>query len=38
MQQNDRLPGIDERKDKTKSNRGILKATQMGMSKLQRKL
>ena len=33
-QQTDRLPGIDDRKDKTKSNREMVKATQMGMSKL----
>jgi len=38
MQQIDRLPGIADRKDKTKSNREILKTTQMGMSKLQPKL
>ena len=37
-QQTDRLPGIDERKDKTKSNREMRKATQMGMSMLQAKL
>ena len=37
-QQTDRLPGIDDRKDKTKSNREMLKATQMGISKLQPKL
>ena len=37
-QQTDRLPGIDNRKDKTKSNREMFKATQMGMSKLQPKL
>ena len=37
-QQTDRLPGIDDRKDKTKPNREILKATQMVMSKLQPKL
>ena len=37
-QQTDRLPGIDDRKGKTKSNREMSKATQMGMSKLQRKL
>ena len=36
-QQTDRLPGTDDRKDKTKSNREMLKATQMGMSKLQPK-
>ena len=33
-----RLPGIDHRKDKTKSNREMPKATQMEMSKLQPKL
>ena len=38
MQRTDRLPGIDDRKDKTKSSREMLKATQMGMSKLQPKL
>ena len=37
-QQTDRLPGIDDRKDKTKSNREMLKATQMEMRKLQPKL
>ena len=37
-QQTDRLPVIDDRKDKTKSNRERRKATQMGMSKLQPKL
>ena len=37
-QQTDRLPGIDNPEDKTKSNREMLKATQMGMSKLQPKL
>ena len=37
MQQTDRHPGIDDRKDKTNSNRELLKATQMGMSKLQPK-
>ena len=37
-QQTDRLHGIDDRKDKTKSNREMLKATQTGMSKPQRKL
>ena len=31
-------PGIDDRKDKTKSNKELLKATHMGMSKLQPKL
>ena len=34
----DRLFGIDDRKDKTKSNREMPRATQMGMSKLQPKL
>ena len=38
MQRKDRLPGIDDRKDKSKSNREVLKATQMGMFKLQPKL
>ena len=33
-QRTDRLPEIDGRKDKTKPNRGILKITRMGMSKL----
>ena len=37
-QRTDNLPGIDDRKDKTKSNREMRKATQMGMSKLQPKL
>ena len=37
-QQTDRLPGIDNRKDKTKSNREMLKESQMRMSKLQPKL
>ena len=37
-QRTDRLPGIDDRKDKTKSNREILKLSQTGMSKLQPKL
>ena len=37
-QRTDRLRGIDDRKDKTKSNREVRKATQMGMSKLQPKL
>ena len=38
-QQTDRLPGIDDRKDKkTKSNREMHKATQMAMSNLQPKL
>ena len=36
-QQIDRLPVIDDRKDKTKSNRETLKGTQMGVSKLQPK-
>ena len=36
-QQTDRLPGIDDQKDKTKSNRETFKTTQMGMSKLQPK-
>ena len=34
-QQTDRLPGLYDRKDKTKSSREILRATQMGMSRLQ---
>ena len=34
MQLTDRLLEIDSRKDKTKSDREMLKATQMGMSKL----
>ena len=34
----DRRPGIDDRKDKINSNRDMRKETQMGMSKLQRKL
>ena len=38
MQQTDRLPGVDDRKDKTKSDRERLKATQMRMFKLQPKL
>ena len=33
-QRTDRLPGIDDRKDKTKPNREVLKITRMGMSKL----
>ena len=33
-QRTDHLPEIDGRKDKTKPNRGILKITRMGMSKL----
>ena len=37
-QRTDALPGIGARKDKTKSNRELLKATQMGMSKLHPKL
>ena len=37
-QQTDSLHGIDDRKDKTKFNRVILKVTQTGMSKLQPKL
>ena len=37
-QQIDRLPGLDDRKDKNKSSREMLKATQRGMSKLQPKL
>ena len=37
-QPRDRLPGIDNQKDKTKSNREMLKASQMGMFKLQAKL
>ena len=36
-QPTDRLPGKDDRKDKTKSNRETLKATQTGMPKLQPK-
>ena len=31
----DRLPGIDDREDKTNPNREVLKDIQMGMSKLQ---
>ena len=38
MQRTDRLLGIDDRKDKTKFNRGMLKATQVGMFKLQPKI
>ena len=38
MQQTDRRHGIDDRKDRTKVNRIMLKATQTGMSKLQPKL
>ena len=37
-QQTDRLPGMDDRKDKTKSNREMPKPTHMRMSKLQPKL
>ena len=37
-QQKDRFPAKEDRKDKTKSNREMRKATQMGMSKLQPKL
>ena len=37
-QQIDRLPRIDNQKDKTKSSKEMHKATQMGMSKLQPKL
>ena len=37
-QRTGRLPGIDDRKDRTKSNREMRKATQMGMSELQPKL
>ena len=37
-QQTDRNPGIDDRKDKNKPSREMLKATQMAMSKLQPKL
>ena len=37
-QQTDRLPGIDNRKDRTKVSRIMLKTTQMEMSKLQPKL
>ena len=36
-QQRDRLPEIDDRKDKANPNRKMLKATQMRMSKLQPK-
>ena len=32
MQQTDRLPGLDDRNDKTKSNREMLKATQTSIS------
>ena len=38
MQQTDRLHGIDDRKDRNKVNRIMLKATQTGMSNLQPKL
>ena len=38
MQLTGRLFGLDSRKDKTKSNREMLKATQMGMSKLRPRL
>ena len=37
-QQTDRLPGIGDRTDKTKSSKQMHKATQMGISKLQPKL
>ena len=37
-QQTDRLTGLHDQKDKTNSNREMLKTTQMGMSKLQPKL
>ena len=37
-QQTDRLHGIDDRKDKTKFNREMVKVAQTGMSKLQPKL
>ena len=37
-QRTDRLAGIDDRKDRTKSNNEMLKATRSGMSKLQPKL
>ena len=37
MQQIDRLHGKDDRTDRTKSSKGMHKATQMGMSKLQPK-
>ena len=36
-QRTDRLTGIDDREEKTNPNREMLKATQMGMSKLQPK-
>ena len=35
MQQTYRLPGVDDRKDRTKSNREMLKVTQKAMPKLQ---
>ena len=38
MQLTDRLLGIDGRKDESKSNREMVKATQMEMSKLQPRL
>ena len=38
MQLTDRLLGIDDRKDKTRSKRKMLKATQMGLLKLQPQL
>ena len=37
-QRTDRLPGVDGQKHKTKSNREMLKATQMGISKVQPRL
>ena len=37
-QQIDRLPGIDDQKDKTKSSKEMHKTNHMGMSKLQPKL
>ena len=37
-QQIDRLHGIDDQKDKTKSSKEMHKTTPMGMSKLQPKL
>ena len=36
-QRTDRLPGVNDRKNKTKSNREMLKANQNGMFKLQPK-
>ena len=36
-QRTDRLPGIDNRKDKTRSNREMIKTTKVGMFKLQPK-